>query len=439
MLLTILAFIVVIGVLITIHEFGHFAVAKLLKIRVLVFSLGFGPKIFSWKSKETEYRLSAIPLGGYVKMAGQEAIMEGKPVEEGDFYSRGPFKRILVVLAGPLMNLILAFLIFFSVSVIGYEQLVFEPIVGGVIEKMEVEGEKVVSPASKSGLQEGDRFIEIKGEEVKYWSDLQEIVFNSEGEEITFAVERGEETISMEMKPLYDEENKTWMIGVYPRQDNVVSLVIPDSPADKAGLKEGDEIIYLNQEKTDNWNEIKSAFEQSDVAVNLTVERNGENELIEIEKSKEMKDILQLGFITGMKKVKLRKPPQKAVVSSFNQTNFMVYNTFKGIIFLIAGKISPKEALGGPITIADFAGKSMRSGWHSFLNYIAILSIVLFVINLFPIPVLDGGNILLFIIEAFKRSPVSVKFRIVFQYIGLVLLLGVMVFAIMMDVVRYVF
>jgi regulator of sigma E protease len=439
MLLTILAFIIVIGVLITIHEFGHFIVAKLFKIKVLVFSIGFGPKLLSYKGKETEYRLSAIPLGGYVKMAGQESILEGKPVEEGDFYSKSPFKRILVVLGGPVSNFILAFLIFMAVMIIGTQQLVFKPVVGGITEQIDMNGKTIETPAYLEGIEKGDRFIKANGEDIKYWSDIQNIVFFSDGEPVHFVIERSNEFIEKDIKPVFNEDEGVWMIGVYPQQDTEVSLIVPGSPSDRAGLKEGDEIQYVNKVRVNSWNDIQKQYNKAEKKINLTVLRGDEKELVVLEKTSEEMGLLELGFITGMEKVVVRESFKDAFINSGRQTIFMSGNILKGIGLLIIGKVSPKEALGGPLTIADYAGRSIKAGWDSFLNYIAILSIILFVLNLLPIPVLDGGNILLSIIEAIKGSLVSLKFRMIFQQIGLVLLFAIMIFAIAMDVIRYVF
>jgi len=437
-MITLLSFILVVGVLILFHEFGHFITARLVGINVLKFSIGFGPKIFSIKGKKTEYVLSAIPLGGYIKMAGEQALLKDEPIKDGDYLSKAPWKRILVVFGGPFMNLVLAFLCIFSVYVIGYNEYYFSPVIGSVIDKVKVDSAEVSSPATVAGLKPEDRIISVNGQKIEAWEELQNIVFNSIGEELSFKISRNSSVVDIKVKPIYDKERNVNIVGVYPKQDNVVSVVIPGSQADRAGLKKGDIILFVGTTEVKTFREIDEEFKKLDKVAKFTVDRGGNKVLIKIDKNG-ISDIGSLGFITGMKERFVRKLPVVALRYGINDTGKITFLTIKGIASLITGKISPKEALGGPLTIADFAGKSAKSGWNSLVNYIALLSIMLFILNLLPIPMLDGGNIVINIIEALKGSLVSLKFRMIYQQVGFFIVISLVALALVMDFIRYVF
>jgi len=437
-LITLLSFILVVGVLILFHEFGHFMIARLVGINVLKFSIGFGPKIFSIKGKKTEYVLSAIPLGGYIRMAGEQVLVKDEPIKDGDYFSKGPGKRILVVLGGPFMNLVLALLCIFSVYTIGYNEYYLSPIIGSIIEKVKVDNTEVPSPALIAGLQEDDRIISVNGQEVNAWDELQNIVFNSKSEQLSFKIDRNGSVVDVNIKPVYDRDRKINIIGVFPKQDNVVSYVVPGSPIDKAGLKKGDVILFVGTSEVKTFREIDEQFKKSDKVVRFTVFRSGERVLVKTNKGS-VSDVGLLGFIMGMRERFIRKRPDIALEYGVRDTGKITWLIIKGIGSLITGKISPREALGGPLTIADFAGKSARSGWNNLVNYIALLSIMLFIVNLLPIPMLDGGNVVINIIEALKGSLVSLKFRMIYQQVGFFIVLSLIVLALIMDFIRYVF
>ncbi len=427
-----------VGVLILFHEMGHFLAARAVGIKVLKFSVGFGPKIFSIKGKVTEYILSAIPLGGYVRMSGEQAIMSGEPVKEGDYYSKGPGKRILVVISGPLMNLILAFLCIFLVYSVGYKEFYFPPVIGSVMETVEIGGKEIISPAKKAGLNPGDRIIAINGEKVSSWDELQRVILNSRGEEVELRIDRGGNPVNIKVNPAYDREKNYSVVGVYPVQDNVVSVVVPGSPADKAGVKKGDRVLYIGKNEVTSWRDIEEGLKIQDKVVKLTIERDGERRLIKIEREG-IDEISKLGILTGMKERLVRKNLLQAATIGIKDTLNIVLLTLKGIWGLITGQVNPKEALGGPLTIADFAGKFARSGWYNLINFMALLSVWLFILNLLPIPVLDGGNVVINIVEAIKGGMISLKARMIFQQIGFLIIVSIVVFTLVIDFIRYVF
>lgn len=436
-IISLVAFLFTITVLILFHEFGHLIVAKLVRIKVLRFSLGFGKRILKFKPKETEYAISAVPLGGYVKLSGDtpEEIENPRP---GDYYSVGPGRRILMVLAGPVMNLVLAFLIFFIVGVVGYTEYVHEPIVGEIRPTLTVGGEEVPSPASQLGILPGDRFVEVNGKEIETWEDLIAQVRSKQGEEIDITVEREGERLKYKVTPLVEDGGDHPIIGVVGYQDNVVSMILPGTPAEKAGLKKGDVIVAVNGEPTSDYRMIGDIINAQSEPVELSVERQGVMLSLTMEPPADS-DLLSLGFVCGLKERQVSEPLPRAFLDSATTTGVLVAVSVVGLYQIVTGQIPLKEAVGGPITMADFAGQTAMAGWQTLLRYVALLSIVLFILNLLPIPVLDGGNITLSIIELFRGKPVSLGFRMAFQQVGIFIVFGIMAFAIVMDVIRYAF
>jgi len=335
----------VFGVLIFFHELGHFFIAKKLKVKVEKFSLGFGPALLKFKKGETEYALSAVPFGGYVKMAG-ESLNESKG-KKGEFYSKSPLQRIAIVAAGPVMSFALAFVIFYIVVMtIGTASLNPQAKVGGLIENY---------PAQNVGIKEGDLIIAIDNQPINDWKQMTDVVRAKAGEEIFITLERENQTLSFYMTPkeeILSGGQKIGQIGIYP------------------------DVI--------------------------------------IEKANPVTAVYKSAEIVG-------------------KTSYMIIS---GIVDLIRGKVSPKEALGGPIMIARITARLSEEGFLPVLNFTGLLSVILGLINLLPIPVLDGGFILFFIIEIIRRKPLSEKTQMVAQNIGLVFLIGVMLYATYNDRIR---
>jgi len=353
MIITILAVVFVFSVLIIIHELGHFIVAKRNGVKVEVFSIGFGPKLFSIKKGDTEYKVSALPLGGYVKMAGivdesmdKEGI-KGKPWE---FMSKTVWQRFKIIAAGPLMNFVLAWAIFIGVYFVGV------PVLTNKIGEV-----SVGYPAAEAKLQEGDRIVNIDGKPIKRWDDLVKIIYQSADKEISLTYERGGETFQTQITPraekttdVFGKERTVGLIGIMPNSDF----------------------------ETEELNPLDSLW--------------------------------------------------RGTVHTFKLTGL----TYKGIYFLITGQVSAKN-LGGPLMIAQLAGKQARQGALPLFYFIALISINLAVLNFLPIPILDGGHCLFIGVEALKGSPVSLKSQDLAQKIGLALLLALIVFATYNDILRF--
>jgi len=334
----------VFGILIFFHELGHFFMAKKLKVKVEKFSLGFGPALFKFKKGETEYALSAVPFGGYVKMAG-ESLSESKGKED-EFYSKNPAKRIAIVAAGPIMSFALAFVIFYIVVMAGVATLNPEAKVGGLIEG---------NPAETVGIKEGDLIIAINNQPIDSWQQMSNIIREKSGEEIIITLQRDKEILSLHVTPkeeILTGEQTVGAIGIYP------------------------DII--------------------------------------IEKAN----------------------PITAFYKSAQATGRTTYLIIHGLVELIRGKVSAKEALGGPILIARITARLSEEGFIPVMYFAGTISVMLGLINLFPIPLADGGVIILFLIEIFRKKPVSEKAQLIYQNIGVALIVGIMLFATYNDLTR---
>ena len=347
---SIAAAVIGLGLLIVFHEFGHFLFAKLSGVGVLTFSVGFGPKIWVKKVGETEYALSAFPLGGYVKMVGEDPDEQVSPQDvEKSFAHKGLIKRIAIVVAGPGFNLLLAVLLLMGVFTF----------YGVPVMSTQVSGVEKDSPAELAGIQKGDRIVAIDGVPVNEWEQLSNRIKGSGGKPLQVQVRRGAETVE---------------IRVQPKQ------------------KEGRTIFG---ERKDDW-------------------------------------IIGIGSQVSIEKGN----PGLAVVRAFYQTYDYSKLTLLAFYKMILGDVSPRN-IGGPILIAQMAGQQAQEGLGSFLAFLAVLSINLGVLNLLPVPVLDGGHLLFFLVEAVIRKPVSVRYREMAQQVGICLLALLMVYAFYNDIVRF--
>jgi regulator of sigma E protease len=340
---SILAFVVVLGVLIFFHELGHFLVARLFGVGVEKFSLGFGPRIIGQTIGITDYRLSVIPLGGYVKMVGEEPDAEIDPQNIPiSFMHKHVFKRILIVAAGPFFNLLLAAIIFFC-FLLYFGISIPKPVIGEVKEN---------TPAFEVGIKKGDYIKAINGEPIENWDEMAHRISTSKGKALSFTIERKGTEISLSVTPRLVPENQRYLIGVVAAGD----------------------VIHKN-----------------------------------------------LGVLDAGK---------RSIQETYKYTEL----TLIGLIKLIQGELPLKESLGGPIKIAEMAGKNAQQGASQLFLFIAFLSINLAIINLLPIPVLDGGHLLFFFIEAVIGRPVNMRMREIAQGAGFLLLFALMIVVIILDI-----
>ncbi|MFQ5543533.1 MAG: RIP metalloprotease RseP [Nitrospiria bacterium] len=348
---SILTFLAVLGVLVFVHEFGHYIVARMCGVQVETFSLGFGPKILSKKVGPTEYCLSVIPLGGFVRLLGDDPNEEiPEKDREHAFLTQPVRKKIAVVLAGPLFNLILAFFIFSGVFMAGI------PILTADVGKIQ-EG----SAAEKGGMKKGDQVLSIEGDKITEWEAIRERLQKSDGSELQFLVKRGSEEVMLKITPtmqetkdVFGDPHPVWLIGILPSGDHTVK----------------------------------------------------------------------------------RYNPLSALYMGMGRTVEMTTLNVVGIVKMIQGKIS-SDNIGGPILIAQMAGKQAKEGFLNIVLFVAVLSINLGIINLVPIPILDGGHLVFFMIEGIIGHPLSLKKREIAQQVGLFLIVSLMVFAFYNDIMRF--
>ena len=449
----IFAFIIVLGILIFFHEFGHFLVARLFGVGVEKFSLGFGPRLIGKKIGITDYRLSAIPLGGYVKMVGEEPDAEIDPADRPLSFTHKPvFQRMLIVAAGPVFNILLAIVIFFvSFSITGIDDI--KPVIRQVHKD---------SVAQKAGLQVQDRIVSIDDSGIDAWYDINAALADSQGKTLRIGVVRNDAVLTIDVKPelkqgldLLGDSISYYDLGIsaLPELKAIIGDLSPGFPAEKADLKKGDQIIAINGIPIDSWRQMQSIISSSGGAeLTISIRREGEvfevnltpqfvedkNHLGQVEKryligiSNQPMDIPQADLVTK------RLNPIKAAVESFKRTYSICALMIRSVVKMIDGSI-PKENLGGPIMIAKLAGDQAKQGIDKLIQFIAFISINLAILNLLPIPVLDGGHLLFFTIEGIKGRPVNLKVREVAQQVGLFILILLMILVFYNDITRFFF
>ena len=420
-MITILAFIFVLGVLVFIHEFGHFIMAKIVGIRVERFSLGFPPRMFGKKVGDTDYCISWIPIGGYVKLSGMiDESMEKNSIkgEPWEFMSKPVYQRFLVIFAGPLMNILLALFIF---SMSTYFTGVNEPkgaIVGTVEQGSVVE---------QVGFQKGDQIISVNNKSIETWSEVNERIEGKDQVNVTW--QRNDQTFSKTItSDVFDNIDRTLL--------PVVGDVIKDYPANQVGIQTGDRIVSVNNQPVTTWNDLTDIIHKiPEQEATIKWERNGEilsSTVTPVKEPTEGTGRIGISFLTVSRDVGLFHSFYMGTQYSINLTR-LVYQSLKSVI---TGKESFKNAFGGPIVIAKMAGESARSGAGNLFIFMAFLSLNLGFLNLLTIHVLDGGHLVFILIEAIIRRPVPDKTKIVVQQIGMALLLAFMVFVIINDIRR---
>lgn len=536
----IIPLIILLGLLIFVHELGHFAVAKYFGVRVETFSLGFGKKIFKFRRGDTEYCISIFPLGGYVKMFGDDPTAEVPESEKQYAFNHKPVgQRIAVVLAGPLMNFFFAILLFTLIAVVGEETI--QPTLGDIPSNTQ---------AYSDGFRSGDRIVSVNSTPVETWEQVQTTVEDNADKTLTFEVKRfnSDETAKIESKAklaanknilssedfvgeieglgfassataigIISEDSAAYKAGlrmgdmithvdgkevlrfkelisaiqasttqnialkIQPAEekkeaytieisktgnnplevlksfgiessDLYVSKVMPESAAAKAGMKEGDRIVSVNGNTVTSWQEIVNniqSYKPEDKPLAVTVQRNGKTENLNVtpelidqtSPTGKEKKVYALGVVTAMviappfTFVEKTSSPIKAIKTGFVKSVYWTKATVMSFVRLIQNKVSAKS-IGGPIMIGQLASRTFEIGISPFMKIMAIISINLFVLNLLPIPILDGGHLVFYTIEAIKGAPLSMRKMEIAQQVGLVLLLALMVFAFVNDVTR---
>jgi regulator of sigma E protease len=409
-IISVVAVAVVLGFMILIHEFGHYAVAKLLGVRVEVFSIGFGKRLIGFRKGDTDYRIAAIPLGGYVKMSGENPMDErtGDPAE---FMSHSRWHRFLIAVAGPTMNILLAIVLLTTVYMVHYEYPVFldKPAV--------IEGIKHDSAAAQAGLQPGDRIVKVDGIENPTWEQLQPRVWLSANQPLNITIQRGNQIFQKTIVPQSVTTSEVGSAGWYPEEPVIVGRIEAGTPAAQAGLVEDDRIVAMNGKPLVSIESMIERLQQSkDEPVDLTVMRGNQTlnfhlkpVLSKTEDPKEQR--YRLGFLNKSETKVTTLPFVQALGLSLEQNrkySLLILELAKKIL---QGKVSPK-AVSGPIGIAQDAGyAAQQKGWTPLMELTAGISLNLGIFNLLPIPILDGGVILFLLIEGLMRRDVSLRIK----------------------------
>jgi len=425
--MTIIYFLIVIGVLVFVHEFGHFIMAKRAGVRVEKFSLGMGPKIWGFKKGDTEYILSALPLGGYVKMAGENPDEEPTGASD-EFQSKTVLQRAGIAVTGPLTNIVLAFLVMPLVFLIGtYAE---GPAKVGYVEKK--------SPAERAGFMAGDVIENINGRRITDWTKALSLIAVNPDKEVTVTIDRAGQKQTIKLLPEAATELKIGMSGLVPEMPAEFGRIRPGLPGEKAGLQVNDRILAVDNKTVYHWNQFSALVKESNgKALALTIERKGER----IEKT--VTPAFDNGrYVIGVEPVMRLVFKKYGFVESvqlgFAKTIEAMDLTFITLKQLLSFNLSIKT-LGGPVMIAQMSGQAAAAGLSTFLSLLAIISISLGMLNLLPIPVLDGGLILFLVIEAIRKKPLSRKVMEVSQSIGAAVLITLIAVVSYNDVMRMFF
>jgi regulator of sigma E protease len=421
----IVAFVIVLGFLIFAHEAGHFFVAKFFKVRVLVFSFGFGKRLFGFRRGPTDYRVSLVPLGGYVRMAG-DTPEENQPANPDEFLSKPKWQRFLILVAGPAMNIIIAIAFVAGLMMGGTET----PKLGTVISSVDPG-----KPGAKAGLQAGDQIVAIDGKSVEGFDDVKmaislhantplrvEYLRNGARRATTLTPERWD----TDLGPI----GRAW---ITPYQPTIVGRILPDSPAAKAGLQTGDRIVAANGKPTPEFEQFYEVFTAAkDTPIALDVQRGASR--VQLTLPAGTSDGYR-GFGGPSEIHKYAFGP--AVVESVKQNYKMLGYAFTTLSRLVRGQASVKE-LSGPLSIARISGEMLRRGWIEVVALMAMISLQLGVMNLLPIPVLDGGHIMILLIEGAARRELSLRVKERIQQVGFAVLAALMIVVLYNDVITNV-
>ncbi|WP_290650207.1 RIP metalloprotease RseP [Aquisalimonas sp.] len=443
----VLAFIVAIGILVAFHEYGHYWTARRLGVKVLRFSIGFGKTLLVWRggADRTEYAISAIPLGGYVKMLDEREGAVAQEERHRAFNVQPLWKRTLIVCAGPAANFLFAILVYWLLFVVGTQEM--RPVIGPVEPE---------TPAAEAGFQEGDELLALDSRQTPTWErvlmGLMDSGLRGRAVDVEVRTEEGrqlERQLDLSGLPrIGDDPDLLRVIGLQPWQPNIpprVGELVDGGAADRAGLQPGDEIVSVDGQSLEEWRELVEALNaRAGERVTLIAEREGAARDFDVE-------LNELGSDRGVLGVRpdiapdafehmfhtVRYGPMESVGEAVRGTWQTSALTVQVLWKMVVGEASLKN-LSGPINIAQYAGDTASTGLVPFLKFLAIVSISLGIINLLPIPILDGGHLLYFLAEAIKGSPVSEQAQVIGQQIGILMLFLLMGLAFYNDIARLI-
>ncbi len=424
---------VVLGGMVFLHELGHFLAAKSFRVRVLTFSLGFGTRLFGFKRGDTDYRVSVLPLGGYVKMAGDDptAVLTGDP---GEFLSCPRWKRFVIILMGPTMNFVLAIVVLAGLYRYHYQKPAYEdqPVKIGAVDPQ--------SPAAAAGIQAGDVIVRFDGVQDPKWQDVKFNVITGAGHPIPLTVLRDGKLIRTDMTPHAEGPNRTGEAGWYPYVPGIIEEVNPGEPASQAGLKPGDMITGIDGKRIYFWPLIVQKLRDSKgEETQLTIVRDGKEFQVHVKPL--YTDVMglktwRIGVTIQNNEFVVRKLPLGLATEYALRDNYQNFiQTFDVLGKLVTRRMSARS-LAGPIGIAQISGEAYRRGIADLLMIVSFISLQLGILNLLPIPILDGGQIFLLGVESFLRRDLSLEIKERFAQVGIVFLLLIFVFVMYNDIVK---
>lgn len=446
----ILPFLLALGILIVVHEFGHYSVARLCGVKVLRFSLGFGKPLLVRRAgpDQTEWVVSAFPLGGYVKMLDEREGPVDPSEQHRSFNRQSVWRRIAIVAAGPLANFILAIALYWGLYTSGVEEL--RPRLGAP---------EIGSPAERAGFAQGELVRSVAGRAVETWQDFRWMLLNQALDKQVAVIETINAAGEIAFRRLdlaatvvdQGEQDVAQQVGLTlyrPRVPAVLGRLVAGGAAELAGLRTGDQVLRVGDLKIDDWSDLVSAVRDAPGrTLDLEALRGGESLVVKVVPSAVEEGGRTIGRIgvavadadirRDLMFVNVRYGSLDALGKGLRQTWDTSALSLTVMGRMLVGEVSVKN-LSGPVTIADFAGQSARMGWAHYIKFLALISISLGVLNLLPVPVLDGGHLLYYVIEIIKGGPVSERVMEIGQQIGMVLLAALMAFAFYNDINRLV-
>ncbi|MDR0657279.1 MAG: site-2 protease family protein [Treponema sp.] len=433
------------GIVVFVHELGHFLAARLAGIDVEAFSIGWGKPLLKRKVGNVEYRLGMFPIGGYCKMRGENEFREAwenrqKEVEpiKGTFFGANPFRRILVCFAGPFFNLLFAVLMLSIVWGAGME---VHTLGNRIILASDIRGEDLY-PADAAGLKSGDRIVAIDGKETPYYHNIQEMVAINPEKNLNLTVERDGSILEIPVRPSLEKSTGAGRIGVYFWNEPVIEEVAPGSAASAAGLEKGDRILTANGETVRNSMDMYRTLETKPDLLELVFERNGNEKKTNLVPVYTDQGEADLGIGFAFIEYKTPALPFHQALFKGVKEAWKTLTLYLRSLGLLFRGIDLTKAVSGPVRItymvgdiaAEGFGESISAGLRSMINFLSLISVALCIMNLLPLPILDGGMILLFIFEAFLHKPLHPKLVGVFQTVGVVLIFSLMAFALFGDI-----
>ena len=437
LLSTIAIFAAALFILVFFHELGHFLAAKFFKMRVDRFSIGFPPKVFGIQKGETEYVFGATPLGGYVKIAGMiDETMDDEFLDEEpkpwEFRSKPVWQRIIVITAGVIFNVILAAFIYTGMAMHYGEQVVPVERVEGIYVPEE-------SLAGEMGFEKGDRIVGVNGERVQYFDELMSMSAITE-RNLTFMIERDGRLVNIQAPADFlDRVSRDGFLTILHAMPAKIGQIQPGSPAGEAGMKAGDEVISANGEPVGYWMELVDEIQNTDGQLNLVVNREGETVELSVKPDPDTQTIgIQIADpMQFFQPESISHNFASAAGVGVNRTSDTFTGIIQGLVKLFTGEISVRENLGGPVAIANVTKQATDSGGiRGFWEITAFLSVTLAIMNMLPIPALDGGHFMFLVYEGITRKEPSAKVRMALQQIGFILIIGIFIFVTFNDILR---